>query len=43
MRISIPLSNYLLSFLYTSTLVASDYGWELDDREKQLGKIYNGQ
>lgn len=43
MRISIPSSNYLLSFLYTSALVASGYGWELDDREKRLGKIYNVQ
>lgn len=33
MRISIPLSNYLLSFLYTSALVASGYGWELDSEK----------
>lgn len=39
MRISIPPSNYLLSFLCTSALVASGHGWELDDRERQVRSI----
>lgn len=39
MRISIPPSSYLLSFLYTSALVASGHCWELDDRERQVRSI----